>query len=113
MVMSVILVICAIFGKLAGALATIPEPIIGGAITVGLGLVIIVGMSQLHAVDLEATRNQMVLGLALMLGVMLPFYIEKFPDALHTGIRAYYPMQSVSVPPPLSLSPLLLSVYRL
>lgn len=35
--MSVGVMVIAIFGKLAGALATIPEPILGGLVTVGLG----------------------------------------------------------------------------
>ena len=83
--MSVMLVLIGMFGKFTGVLATVPDPVVGGACLLSLGLVISVGMSQLHRVDLEATRNQMALGMALMLGVMIPQYIAEDRSVINTG----------------------------
>ena len=37
-------------------------------------------MTQLHSVDLMSTRNQMTLGLFLMLGMIMPAYIKDNKD---------------------------------
>lgn len=50
-----------------------------------LGLVILIGMSQLLSVDLMSTRNQVAIGLALILGLMLPKLILDNPDLIKTG----------------------------
>lgn len=84
--MSIILIIIGVFGKLTGAIATIPDPIIGGASLLALALVISVGVSQLHLVDLDAVRNQMALGMALLLGIMLPSYLSNNKGVINTGI---------------------------
>ena len=87
--MSIMLVLLGIFGKLTGAIATLPDPVVGGVAMLSLGLVISVGISQLHAVDLEATRNQMALGMALLLGIMIPSYLQSNPGMINTGMKWY------------------------
>ena len=83
--MAGMLFLVGIFGKLTGALATIPDPIIGGVSLLSLGLVVSVGISQLHSVDLEATRNQMALGMALILGIMIPNWLQANRGVINTG----------------------------
>lgn len=43
----VILIICGVVGKVGAALALIPEPIIGGTLLMGLGMVASIGISGL------------------------------------------------------------------
>ena len=83
--MSVLMMIFGLFGKFTGVLASLPDPIIGGSCLVGIGLVISVGISQLHRVDVGAVRNQMALGMAIMLGIMVPKYIKETPSVIRTG----------------------------
>jgi xanthine/uracil permease len=41
----VVLIICGLIGKVGAALALIPEPIIGGTLLLGLGMVASIGIS--------------------------------------------------------------------
>ena len=83
--MSFLLIIFGLFGKFTGVLASMPDPIIGGSCLVGMALVVSVGISQLHMVDVAAVRNQMALGMAIILGIMLPLYIKENQSAIRTG----------------------------
>ena len=58
----------------------------GGMATVGLMVLVGVALSNLCFVDLNSTRNQVVLGTALMMGLMLPQYMRRYPDAIKTGM---------------------------
>ncbi|XP_046558677.1 solute carrier family 23 member 2-like isoform X2 [Haliotis rubra] len=48
-------------------------------------MVVAVGLSTLQFVDLSSSRNLMVLGLALMLGMILPQWAKNNPKAIDTG----------------------------
>lgn len=78
-----ILIVLGVVGKMGAILSTIPEPIIGGTITVVFGVVTAVGISNLQFVDLSSTRNLTIFGLSLILGLSVPNFIN---DPANAGI---------------------------
>lgn len=72
----VILLLCGVIGKFGAILTLIPDPVIGGTLTVVFGMVSAVGISTLKFIDLESTRNLTILGISLILGLMVPQYIN-------------------------------------
>lgn len=70
---------------MTGVLSLVPDPIMGGMATVGLMVLVGVALSNLWYVDLNSTRNQVVLGTALMMGLMMPQYMRKYPGIIQTG----------------------------
>ncbi|XP_067657831.1 solute carrier family 23 member 2-like [Haliotis asinina] len=81
----VMLTVCGMLGKFGAVVSLIPTPVIGGVALVTFGMVVAVGLSTLQFVDLSSSRNLMVLGLALMLGVILPQWVTNNPRAIDTG----------------------------
>ena len=64
-----------------------PEPIVGGCLTVLFGMVAAVGIATLKFIDMNSTRNLTILGVSLLIGLMVPQYIndEKNQEAIKTG----------------------------
>ena len=86
-VAGIIMIICGVIGKFGAILTLIPEPIIGGSLTVLFGMVAAVGISTLKFIDMNSTRNLTILGLSLLIGLMVPQYINHPDnvDAIKTG----------------------------
>jgi len=78
-----IFLLLGIFTKVGAVLATIPDPLVGGILTVSLAIVGGVGLSSVQLVDLRLSRNSAILGFAIMLGILLPEYFKKVP--IRTG----------------------------
>jgi nucleobase transporter 1/2 len=83
-----ILVFCGVVGKFGAVLTLIPDPVIGGTLTVLFGIVSAVGISTLKFIDMDSTRNLTILGTALILGLMIPQYISNPENAalIDTGM---------------------------
>ena len=79
------LLIGGIVGKLGAVLTLIPDPIIGGTLTVVFGMVAAVGISVLQFIDFSSTRNLTILALSLILGIMIPEWLVQHEDAIQTG----------------------------
>lgn len=90
-VAGIMLVLCGVFGKFGAVLTLIPEPIIGGTLTVVFGLVAAVGLAPLQFLNINSTRNLTILGVSLLVGIMLPQYIKdpKNAEAIKTGNTRY------------------------
>ena len=86
-VAGIIMIVCGVIGKFGAILTLIPEPIIGGSLTVLFGMVAAVGISTLKFIDMNSTRNLTILGLSLLIGLMVPQYINHPDnvDAIKTG----------------------------
>ncbi|XP_060065562.1 solute carrier family 23 member 2-like [Ylistrum balloti] len=84
-VAGVILVIGGVIGKIGAILTLIPDPIIGGILTVVFGMVAMVGISTLQFTDMSSTRNLTILAISIILGLMVPEWIAKNPNAIQTG----------------------------
>ena len=78
-------IVFGVFGKFSAALSTIPEPVLGGMGIAGFGLVVAVGMSFLSQCDIKSTRNLVIIGVSLMIGMILPTYLADNPDWIDTG----------------------------
>lgn len=75
-----IFILLGLFTKFGAILATIPDPIIGGILTISLSIAGGVGgISTLRLIDLHSSRNTSILGIAIMFGAVVPSYIEKHP----------------------------------
>ena len=84
-VTGVMFILCGIFGKVSAILASLPSPIMGAMAAVGLSMVTSVGLSNLKFVDMTSSRNMLILGLSLMLGLMMPHWVTTTPGAINTG----------------------------
>lgn len=42
-------------------------------------------LSNLQEVSLKSTRNLAILGLSLLVGIMVPYFIEAHPEIIETG----------------------------
>ncbi|XP_070531836.1 solute carrier family 23 member 1-like [Ptychodera flava] len=82
---SLLLFICAVFGKFGAVLATLPLPIIGGALIAVFSMIISVGVSNVQFVNMNASRSLCVFGLSVFCGLMVPNWISENPDAINTG----------------------------
>ena len=48
-------------------------------------MIVAVGISNLQYVDLNSTRNLLVIGLSLLFGLSLPWWLKANPEAIKTG----------------------------
>ncbi|BFY97993.1 hypothetical protein BsWGS_01033 [Bradybaena similaris] len=81
----IVYILLAFFGKFGAAFITMPPPVLGGVSFLASGLFIGFVMSVLQTIDLNSNRNLAVIGTALMLGLMLPDWVSKSPEAINTG----------------------------
>uniref|UniRef100_A0A0B7BD87 SLC26A/SulP transporter domain-containing protein n=1 Tax=Arion vulgaris TaxID=1028688 RepID=A0A0B7BD87_9EUPU len=81
----IIYIIFAIFGKFGAVFVSIPYSVLGGINIVIMGIFIGVILSYLQTIDLNSTRNLAIMGIAILLGVMMPLWVSNNPNALDTG----------------------------
>uniref|UniRef100_H2YFW0 Solute carrier family 23 member 2 n=1 Tax=Ciona savignyi TaxID=51511 RepID=H2YFW0_CIOSA len=74
---AVIMLILAVIGKFGALFTTIPDPVAGGMFCVMFGMIAAVGMSSLQFVDLNSSRNLLVMGFSIFMGVALPEWVRK------------------------------------
>ncbi|XP_063434881.1 solute carrier family 23 member 2-like isoform X2 [Mytilus trossulus] len=84
-VAGLILLIGGIIGKFGAVLTLIPDPIIGGTLTIVFGMVAAVGISVLQFIDFSSTRNLTILAISMILGLMIPQWLSQNTDAIDTG----------------------------
>jgi xanthine/uracil permease len=74
----------ALVSKIGTFFLTIPEPIVGGIFCVLFGMIASVGLSNLQFVDMNSTRNLIVLGFSIFFGLVTA-YITTEP--YHFGLE--------------------------
>ena len=79
------MILLAVIGKFGALFITIPDPVIGGNFICLFGLLVGVGLSPLQYVNLNSIRNQFIIGNALFIGLVVPFWIKGTPAAIKTG----------------------------
>ena len=62
-------------------LSTIPDPLVGGVLASSMAMVGGVAIANVQSVDLKNSRNVAILGFALMIGLLVPNYFTKHPEA--------------------------------
>uniref|UniRef100_A0A7N6B2R3 Uncharacterized protein n=1 Tax=Anabas testudineus TaxID=64144 RepID=A0A7N6B2R3_ANATE len=83
----ILMIILGIFGKFGAVFITIPEPVIGGMFLVMFGMIAAVGISNLQYVDLNSSRNLLILGFSTFSGLVLPTWFHSNPSIIDTGIK--------------------------
>ena len=73
----IILVVSGVVGKFGAVLTLIPDPVVGGVLTVLCGMIMGSGLSMLKFVELDSTRNLSVIGTSLMVALTMT---EVFKD---------------------------------
>jgi nucleobase transporter 1/2 len=64
---------------------TVPYSVLGGTQIITVGIFIGVVLSNLQYIDLNSTRNLAIIGISLLLGLMIPYWVEKTPHDIQTG----------------------------
>ncbi|XP_069384934.1 solute carrier family 23 member 2 [Paralichthys olivaceus] len=82
-----LMIILGIFGKFGAVFITIPDPVIGGMFLVMFGMIAAVGISNLQYVDLNSSRNLLILGFSTFSGLVLPTWFHSNPGVIDTGIK--------------------------
>ncbi|XP_058622298.1 solute carrier family 23 member 2 isoform X2 [Onychostoma macrolepis] len=82
-----LMIILGLFGKFSAVFITIPDPVIGGMFLVMFGMVAAVGISNLQYVDLNSSRNLLILGISTFSGLVLPTWFHSNPGMIDTGIK--------------------------
>ncbi|XP_063409910.1 solute carrier family 23 member 1-like [Mytilus trossulus] len=86
-VFALMLIICAIVGKFAAVFITIPYPVLGGVQVLGFGMFIGLIMSNVQYIDINSNRNLAIIGIAIMIGLMIPFWASNNVNSIKTGIQ--------------------------
>ncbi|KAK2867188.1 hypothetical protein Q8A67_025305 [Cirrhinus molitorella] len=82
-----LMIVLGLFGKFSAVFITIPDPVIGGMFLVMFGMVAAVGISNLQYVDLNSSRNLLILGFSTFSGLVLPTWFHSNPGMINTGIK--------------------------
>ncbi|XP_054887514.1 solute carrier family 23 member 2 isoform X2 [Poeciliopsis prolifica] len=83
----VLMIALGVFGKFGAVFITIPDPVIGGMFLVMFGMIAAVGISNLQHVDLNSSRNLLILGFSTFSGLVLPTWFRSNPGIIDTGIK--------------------------
>ncbi|MBN3277034.1 S23A2 protein, partial [Polyodon spathula] len=80
-----LMIFLGLFGKFGAIFITIPIPVIGGMFMVMFGMIAAVGISNLQYVDLNSSRNLLILGFSTFSGLVLPTWFHSNPEMINTG----------------------------
>ncbi|XP_060072559.1 solute carrier family 23 member 1-like [Ylistrum balloti] len=84
-VVGIIYIIFGVIGKIAAVFITIPYPVLGGALIIMMGMFNGVVLSNLVSVDLTSSRNLVIMGVSLLMGLLVPLWVKTYPDDISTG----------------------------
>lgn len=85
LVCGLIYVVFGVIGKVSAVFICIPYPVLGGALITMYGMFTGVVLSNLNVVDLGSSRNLAIIGTSIFTGLMVPHWIETYPNELSTG----------------------------
>merc|ERR1712004_256329 len=84
-VAGVICLVLGVVGKFGAALAMVPEPVVGGLLIIGMGMVFTAALNILGSVDMASARNQIIIGTSFILGISVPINVTSYPEDIKTG----------------------------
>ena len=59
--------------------------VLGGTSLISMGMLVGIALTNIQFLDLKASRNILILGVSLLLGIMFPFWIKDNPGIINTG----------------------------
>ena len=78
-VAGVILIALGLLGKLGAVLGAIPRPILGAVYLVAFGILVLTGLRVAMKAKILTSRNEIIIGTSLLLGLALPAYFSNNP----------------------------------
>ncbi|APW96909.1 xanthine permease [Halobiforma lacisalsi AJ5] len=78
---AIVMLIVGFVGYFGALITTIPSPIVGALYIAMFGQIAAIGLSNLRYVDLDASRNVFIIGIALFLGLSVPQYMDNVGGA--------------------------------
>lgn len=78
-------ILLAIVGKFSAVFVSIPDPVFGGLTIASIATLTGVGIASLNTVNLSLSRNYVTLGFSLILGILLPRWVQNNPGDINTG----------------------------
>ncbi|MWV38682.1 solute carrier family 23 protein [Natrialba sp. INN-245] len=78
---AIVMLLVGFVGYFGAAITTIPSPIVGALYIAMFGQIAAVGLSNLKYVDLDASRNVFIIGIALFIGLAIPEYMANVGGA--------------------------------
>ena len=82
-------IICGCITKFAAVLVSIPDPVIGGCFIAMFSMVASVGFSNLQYINLNSTRNLLIFGLSIFLGLATPIWTKRNLSMIQTGSETF------------------------
>lgn len=78
-----------VIGKFSAVFITIPYPVLGGAAIIMFSTFLGVALSNLQVISLSSSRNMSILGIAIILGLMIPTFVNNREKPFDTGSEAF------------------------
>ncbi|PIK59087.1 Solute carrier family 23 member 2 [Apostichopus japonicus] len=75
----------AFLAKFSALMNAIPSPVLGAS-AVTIGMISAIGLANFQHVNMESSRNILVVGISIFVAIGIPGYFDKNPDAVNTGI---------------------------
>ncbi|XP_069101719.1 solute carrier family 23 member 2-like isoform X2 [Argopecten irradians] len=85
MLVGILYMLFGILGKFCAIFITIPYPVLGGTVLTMIGMFTGVVLSNLQFVSLKSNRNLAIIGISLILGLMVPYWMEQNPNGINIG----------------------------
>ncbi|XP_060064647.1 solute carrier family 23 member 1-like [Ylistrum balloti] len=85
MVVGILYMLFGTLGKFCAFFIMIPYPVLGGTVLTMIGMFTGVVLSNLQHVSLTSNRNLAIIGISLILGLMVPYWVEKNSSGIDTG----------------------------
>ncbi len=81
------MIVMGMFAKFGALFVTIPDPIVGGMFCVMFAMVTAVGISNLQFVNLNSSRNLFVIGFSIIMGFVIPSWVQANESFINTGVK--------------------------
>ncbi|GAB1608818.1 solute carrier family 23 member 1-like isoform X2 [Argonauta hians] len=81
----VIFILFGILGKLGAIFVIIPYPVLGGVQIISFGIFIGLVLSNMMYIDMNSSRNLAIIGISILVGLMIPYYITNEKNPFNTG----------------------------
>ncbi|XP_057376803.1 solute carrier family 23 member 1-like [Daphnia carinata] len=94
---ALMMMVFGVLSKFGALFITIPEPIIGGIFCVLFGMIAATGLANLQFIDLNSSRNLLVLGFSIFFSLVLSQWMKAHPGAIDSGSQIFDQIVTVLV----------------
>lgn len=83
---AVIMMLFGIFSKFGAFFVSVPDPVMGGIFIVLFGTLSAVGLSNLQYVDMNSSRNILIVGFSIFFGLSVSNWVQGHQDHIDIGV---------------------------